>query len=134
MCGRVSTRGKVYTPGSKVPVQYNGIDKEVTWGAYGPSGLVFNARSESVDQRPMFKEDWIKNHKMVLSVDQFYEHGCVVSSKDGQTVKLLCLYLEKFKAFVVVTQDARAGIEPYHHRMPVVLLPRLEDLKVMRAG
>lgn len=132
MCGRVRTRGKVFQPGEALPIRYAGVELLTKWGVEMPHDhkLLFNARRETIDTTNMWKQDWNQEHKAILPVDAFYEHGVEVTNKDGGPIKLLCLYLQSQKCFVVITTNATAGIEKYHGRMPVIVYPSLENLQL----
>lgn len=97
-----------------------------------------NARSETIFEKPSFKYLY-KNHRCVAIADGFYEWAVIDDIKrpvyfyrEDQKPFGFAGYWEKDresdgKTFVIMTADANEDVEPYHHRMPVMLTkPEIE--------
>jgi len=135
--------GEIY-PGDTVPIITPGKeDKEVhavKWGfpSWKGSGLIINARSETVPIKPMFqapfrkrrciipasgfyewKKDEIKNKKIkhLISIGDkmFYMAGLYWFFKDKENENIL------YPAFTIITTDANRKMQTIHNRMPVII-------------
>lgn len=99
------------------------------WGFPGFEGkkLVFNARCESVLEKPMFR-DSILHRRIVIPASWFYEWN---SRKEKNTfcrsdlpilfMAGFCRRYEDGEHFVILTTAANASMEPVHDRMPLIL-------------
>ena len=110
--------------GKPVPMAY-------TWGFARPgrTGVVINARAETVAEKPMFRA-CMQNTRCVVPSTGFYEW-----TKDARKQKYLfrvpkqkALYMaglwtmgEDGGRFTIVTTAANASVQEVHHRMPVIL-------------
>ena len=112
---------------SPAPV-FLGIQK-MRWGfkAPGGKGLVFNARSESVLEKRMFR-DSVSHRRVAVPVSWFYEWNqskekYTFTREDGQGLFLAGFYskYEDGDHFVILTTQANQSMAPVHSRMPLVL-------------
>lgn len=119
------------TPGAAAPVllaRGDGIHPELlTWGYRMPRSLVINARAETAEEKPLFRES-VASARCVVPCAGFY-------AWDQQKRKYLftlpgegALYmagLYDVKAgrpcYVVLTTEANASMREIHPRMPLVL-------------
>lgn len=97
------------------------------WGfpsSYG-SKVLFNARSETVDQLPSFKDAYRKR-RALLPVSGWYEwkdkERYLIRRKDRKPVVMAALWHED--CFTVLTTSPTQDIAEYHDRMPYLLLKR----------
>ena len=122
-------------PGDTAPVIAAGADdgklqiRRQGWGlpAPGGKGLVFNARSESVTEKPMFREG-IGRRRAAIPVSWFYEwNKCKEKysfARGGAGVLFLAGFstvYEDGEHFVILTTEANPSVAPVHSRMPLVL-------------
>jgi putative SOS response-associated peptidase YedK len=100
----------------------------------------FNARAESADKLPSFREAFKKRHCLV-PVSSFFEwpildgkkRKCRISMQDGSVFALAGLWeswrdkdnpdAEPVLSFTIITTTANADMAPYHDRMPVIVEP-----------
>lgn len=99
------------------------------WGYPGPGGkgLVFNARSESVFEKRMFR-DSVRLRRAAVSVSWFYEWNGnkekFTFTRAGSRVLFLAGFYGRYEdgdRFVILTTQANASMAPVHSRMPLVL-------------
>ena len=99
------------------------------WGYPGPGGkgLVFNARSESVFEKRMFR-DSVSLRRAVVPVSWFYEWNKnkekFTFTKEGSRILFLAGFYGRYEDgdhFVILTTQANASMAPVHSRMPLVL-------------
>ena len=99
------------------------------WGftAAQKSSLVINARSESVFDKPMFK-DAVKSRRCVLGCREFYEWNknkeMATFTLSGQGTIYLAGIWSLFpdgERFTILTTKANASMAPVHDRMPLML-------------
>ena len=99
------------------------------WGYPGPGGkgLVFNARSESVFEKRMFR-DSVSTRRAVVPVSWFYEWNKnkekFTFTKEGSRILFLAGFYGRYEdgdRFVILTTQANASMAPVHSRMPLVL-------------
>ena len=112
------------------------------WG-FSPSftnNLIINARGESVDQKPTFKNSFL-NKRCLIPVTGFYEwqntdnkkNKYNITVKNEKVFSLAGIY-DSFKnnngdiknAFSIITISANKKINPIHHRMPVIIEKQVE--------
>ncbi len=133
------------SPGQHLPVIANdapGRIRSMLWGMTRAvnevneegsrvSRLLINARSESVDSRPAFRESFRRRRCLVIA-DGFYEWKATFDRK--QPYRIVLVSREPFafagvweeshsgdRHFVILTTAADPVIRPIHDRMPVVL-------------
>ena len=99
------------------------------WGYPGPGGkgLVFNARSESVFEKRMFR-DSVSQRRSAVPVSWFYEWNKnkekFTFTKEGSRILFLAGFYGRYEdgdRFVILTTQANASMAPVHSRMPLVL-------------
>ena len=99
------------------------------WGYPGPGGkgLVFNARSESVFEKRMFRNS-VSMRRAVVPVSWFYEWNKnkekFTFTKEGSRILFLAGFYGRYEdgdRFVILTTQANASMAPVHSRMPLVL-------------
>ena len=99
------------------------------WGYPGPGGkgLVFNARSESVFEKRMFR-DSESQRRAAVPVSWFYEWNKnkekFTFTKEGSRILFLAGFYGRYEdgdRFVILTTQANASMAPVHSRMPLVL-------------
>lgn len=149
MCGRYGADEKVNTwiasrcqtssdnilrvgdirPGERTPAIIMGRSKPLvvpmTWGIQGKSGLIINARKETIWEKPSFRH-LIQNKRCLLPASCFYEwdsekHKATLSGKDGEMLFLAGVYQAEPEGgrFVIITAPADETVRPIHDRMPV---------------
>ena len=133
-------------PSQKAPIVKETDDKTdiklYKWG-FSPSftnNLIINARGESVDQKPTFKNSFL-NKRCLIPVTGFYEwqntdnkkNKYNITVKNEKVFSLAGIY-DSFKnnngdiknAFSIITISANKKINPIHHRMPVIIEKQVE--------
>ena len=119
-------------PGDEAPVVTRDDGRfsaqTMRWGFAGQSGLVINARAESIYEKPMFR-GLADRQRCALPAAGYYEWR----DADGQKYRIafaggewFCLAgLYRFGVqgpeFVVLTQPPAPEIIPIHDRMPLIL-------------
>lgn len=103
------------------------------WGfsnGYNKS-IVINARSETIFEKPMFKNSIIHS-RCVIPISGFYEWKKITENQkqkfyftnsDFSTMYLAATYkiINQQRHFVILTKEANSSMSPFHHRMPVIL-------------
>lgn len=108
------------------------VSEVLKWGyeAYGKKSLIFNARSETVQERPMFRYDF-EERRCLVPVSKFYEWK-KVGAKQKEKYEFFApdsiLYLAGIyhrdptgDRFTILTREAEGCMEGVHHRMPLIL-------------
>lgn len=130
--------GRDLFPKSEAPVRGQDGVGLLTWGfpMEGDGKVVFNARSETVLQKPMFRSSL--SRRCAIPATSFYEwdHRGARPSRVRIRVEdepffymagLWRRYLRNdgssMHAFVLLTTAPNAAIAPIHDRMPAILLP-----------
>ncbi len=115
------------------------------WGLPGFDGkqVIFNARSESAQEKPTFK-DAVAKRRIVVPAAGFYEWNSLKEKsifyrKDHPALFMAGLYnpYEGGNRFVILTTAANPSMEPVHNRMPLLLeeeeiLPWILDLEAAK--
>lgn len=108
------------------------VSQVLRWGyeAVGKSGVIFNARSESVQEKPMFAHDY-RIHRCVVPAAKFYEWKKTDRKRkekyeffsEGDTLFLAGIYhkMPDGDRFTILTREAEGCMEGIHDRMPVIL-------------
>lgn len=113
--------------------------KVITWGFpsfRSPKGTVINARSETVQEKPLFKQVFLES-RCVIPTNGFFEwdqHKLNEQNKkqkylfleEGQTELFMAGIYREFAGelrFVILTREANDSMQPYHNRMPIILQP-----------
>lgn len=98
-------------------------------GGRGPaSRLLFNARSETLSQRPSFRSAF-EDRRCLIPANGFYEWQPTPDGKapvwlhreDEFPLAFAGLYGDG--AATIITTDANSFMRPIHHRMPTILSP-----------
>ena len=126
--------GEIY-PTNTAPIlslQQDIIKPELSvWGfpRFGSKGVIINARSETANERPMFKKS-LHTRRCVVPSTGFYEwsqNGSKTKYRfrlpEAQALYMAGIYNE-FKGehkFVILTTGANNSITDVHDRMPVIL-------------
>ena len=108
------------------------VSEVLKWGyeAYGKKTLIFNARSETVQERPMFRNDFEERRCLIPAV-KFYEWK-KISAKQKEKYEFFTpgsiLYLAGIyhkdpagDRFTILTRDAEGCMVGVHHRMPLII-------------
>ncbi len=111
------------------------VSAVLKWGyeAYGKKTLIFNARSETVRERPMFRRDF-EERRCLISANKFYEWK-KINTKQKEKYEFFTpdriLYLAGIyhkdplgDRFTILTRAAEGCMEEVHHRMPLILNER----------
>lgn len=115
------------------------------WGfpRWDGKGVVFNARSETALEKPMFRRS-LEQRRIAVPTTRFYEWK---ASPEGRKRRYLfrtedsgLLYLggifnlfnEAEMRFTILTTEANTSMVPYHNRMPVLL--RREEIDAWIRG
>lgn len=126
--------GEIY-PTNTAPIlslQQDEIRPELSvWGfpRFGAKSVIINARSETADERPMFKKS-LHTRRCVVPSTGFYEwsqNGPKTKYRfnlpEDQTLYMAGIYNE-FKGenkYVILTTGANNSIADIHDRMPIIL-------------
>ena len=107
--------------------QHWGLQGRQQPGTRKSGTLIFNARSETALERPMFK-DSVLHRRAVIPASSFYEWNRqkekhIFTRKDAKVLFMAGFYklTEKGKCFVILTTQANASMEAVHERMPLIL-------------
>jgi len=127
--------GDVYPsePALILRADYNSMIAEVlTWGyeSARKNTLIFNARTETVRERPMFRHDY-ETHRCLVPACKFYEWKQSGEKKKekyeffvpGEILYLAGIYHKDPKGdrFTILTREAEGCMTEIHHRMPLIL-------------
>lgn len=112
----------------------------------GIGAALNNARSDSLAQKPAFRDGW-KKRRCLIPASAFYEwhvpvegpkQPYAVASAHGEVLALAGVW-ERWRdpnagadaaellSFAVITTDANELMRPIHHRMPVIVSPANYD-------
>lgn len=126
------------SPGQCLPVILDvepGIIQPALWGILAasrgrPRRMLFNARSETVDRLPAFREAFRQRRCLVLA-DGFYEwqttewgkqpYRIVLSTDEPFAFAGIWQERQGEPEYVILTREATSVMKPIHHRMPVIL-------------
>lgn len=101
------------------------------WGLPGFDGkqVIFNARSESAQEKKMFREG-VEHRRVVVPATWFYEWNRNkeknIFYRKEQPVLFMAGIYNRYQGedrFVILTTEANASMEPVHNRMPLILEP-----------
>lgn len=139
--GNEMKTGEIY-PTNTVPILY-AMDGEIkpelsTWGfpRFGSSkGVIINARSETAEERPMFRTS-LHNRRCAVPSTGFFEWTQSGEKKkykfnlpENNILYMAGIYNE-FKGenrFTILTAGANNSIADVHNRMPVILPGKLSE-------
>ena len=93
----------------------------------------FNARSEGVEQKKLFRGSW-RHRRCLIPASGFIEKGQIISRKDSQTFWLGGLWNRwmsqegsEIESCCVLTTEANDLVKQFHNRMPVIIPNGLEE-------
>ncbi len=134
-------KGEIF-PTNNIPVIYSHNGKKVLsaarWGfpSYKGSGVIINARAETVHEKPMFRNAFISN-RCIVPANGYFEwltHEDKTKTKYLISVKgkrlffmagLYGMFVDKdrnpYAAVTIITTEASHDISFIHDRMPVIL-------------
>ncbi|MBT9779421.1 SOS response-associated peptidase [Clostridium sp. MCC353] len=132
--------GRDIHPTDLAPVlKGNGTDFEMEWQKWGlpgiqNKGVIFNARSETVLEKRMFKEG-VRRRRIIVPCTWFYEWNknkekITFYRNDSPVLFLAGFYnrTDDGDRFVIITTEANESMKEVHDRMPLILEPdELED-------
>lgn len=104
---------------------------EMKWGfpRYGTKELLINARAETLQERPTFKES-AKSRRCIIPSRGFYEWNyqkekIAFTHKNHSILYMAGIYniFENELCFTIITTKANASVQSTHTRMPLVLEP-----------
>lgn len=87
---------------------------------------IINARSESIEEKPMFKDDF-KNRRCLIPITGFYEWSkekqkyIIKPKQEDQLLFLGAIYSNYKKQFTIITKNATTPVDEIHHRIPVII-------------
>lgn len=106
------------------------VSEVLKWGYDAAGKNIFNARSETVQERPMFRYDY-ENRRCIIPVKKFYEwkksDGKQKEKYDffseGETLFLAGIYHKDSDGdrFTILTREAEGCMVGIHSRMPLIL-------------
>lgn len=109
---------------------------ELSWGypSKNNSGLVINARAESLHEKPMFCDDII-NRRCLVPASGFYEwdkdkQKAVISVREDPLIYFAGIYgiRSGMERFVIITREASEDMGRIHDRMPLIVTEaRMEE-------
>lgn len=133
-------------PTNSVPIVINRNVNEIRmmkWG-YMPEFTkkpIINARAESVDIKPLFRNSFY-NRRCIVPVTSFFEWENIDGKKikrrisiEGEDIfSLAGLYStfrdnsgNEYESFTIITTDANDDMKKIHNRMPVILSKDMEN-------
>lgn len=106
------------------------------WAAADDKGVcakMINARSETVAEKPAFREGWARGRRCLIPANGFFEwtgagaanQAYYLHHKTDDVIAFAGLWAKKddLVTFTVLTKEADSGIAAVHHRMPVIFTP-----------
>ncbi len=108
------------------------VAEVMEWGYHSPvdGKLMINARAETVQERPMFRNDY-EERRCIIPANKFYEWK-KINSKSKEKYEFYILEQKLYLAgiykktpqgerFTILTKNAEGCMKEIHHRMPVIL-------------
>lgn len=117
MCGRVSSRNKLFKPGDFLDIKIANRPASTEWGIKLGSNLVYNARQENLFG---YWKDWID---ATVEIDMFYEGGHKFFLRERKPITVAALVDRNASHVVLVTRPSSMPVRMCHHRMPQILEP-----------
>lgn len=108
------------------------VSEVLKWGydAAGRSGVIFNARSETVREKPMFRYDY-ETRRCIIPAKKFYEWKSLGGKQkekydffaEGEILFLagICHKAPEGDRFTILTREAEGCMQGIHSRMPLIL-------------
>ena len=95
---------------------------------------MINARSETVAEKPSFKQSWEKKRRCLIPANGFYEWKKLDDGKGKQPFyifhehEVICFAglwskVNDIVSFTILTKPASKSVSELHHRMPVAFRP-----------
>lgn len=125
--------GRDIHPSDMAPViKRDGAGLQQDWQRWGlpgfqKSSLIFNARSETVREKKMFR-DGIQHRRVVIPCTWFYEWNGnkdkITFLREDRQVLFLAGFYDRYEdgdRFVVLTTAANESMKSTHDRMPLIL-------------
>ncbi len=127
----------VIYPSLEAPVySYVNRDSQVRSMNFGylgkdKSGLILNARSESILEKPMF-ESGVRYHRVLVPASGFYEWNALKEKRTFTRSDKRQMYFagisdiqEQRERFCIITTEANVSMKDTHDRMPLILDPEM---------
>lgn len=124
-------------PTMSAPIIYSEAGQRILapakWGFHGPkgSGIIINARAETVMEKPMFREV-AANHRCLIPASGFYEWDSAknkfrFTSESNKTMYFAGIFNSEGEEshFVILTTAANVSMSKVHDRMPLILEPAM---------
>ena len=106
------------------------VSEVLKWGYDMTGKNIFNARSETVQERPMFRYDY-ENRRCIIPAKKFYEWKKVNAKQkekydffsQGEPLFLAGIYHKDPDGgrFTILTREAEGCMAGIHNRMPLIL-------------
>ncbi|WP_312280705.1 SOS response-associated peptidase [Oscillibacter sp.] len=130
-CGKDAWTPGEIRPSLKAPVL---VEREgrveavlMRWGFQTQKSLIINARSESTEEKPLFR-DSVQTRRCVVPTSGFYEWSadkrkCLFRLPDAQALYMAGIYDQRQDEsyYCILTTEANESVRGIHPRMPVVL-------------
>jgi putative SOS response-associated peptidase YedK len=96
---------------------------------------MMNARSETIAEKPAFREAWERGRRCLIPVNGFYEWVTDEASRQRQPFFIynptspimglagLWTKTDDLVTFTILTKDATGSVSDLHHREPIIILP-----------
>lgn len=129
---KVKSAGDIYPsqPAIVLTGRYTHLKKEeMIWGfpQYQKSGLLINARAETVLERKTFR-DSVLHRRCIIPAKHFYEWDSGKNKaaffRHGEPVLYMAGFYNRFPdsdRFIIITTEANESVRQVHDRMPLVL-------------
>ena len=98
----------------------------------GLAAKMINARSETVGEKPAFRDSWARGRRCLIPAHGFYEwyekdgvNQPWFIHRNGTLLAIAGLWTRQkdLVTFTILTREAESPIRDMHHRMPVILDP-----------
>ncbi|WP_312634758.1 SOS response-associated peptidase [Oscillibacter sp.] len=136
-CGKDAWTPGEIRPSLKAPVL---VEREgrveadlMRWGFQTQQSLIINARSESAEEKPLFRGS-VQTHRCVVPASGFYEWSAdkrkyLFRLPDAQALYMAGIYDQRQdeRRYCILTTEANESVRRIHPRMPVVL--RREEIR-----
>lgn len=130
-CGKDAWTPGEIRPSQKAPAlmeQQGGVEADLMrWGFQTQKSLIINARSESAEEKPLFR-DSVQTRRCVIPTSGFYEWNAdkrkyLFRLPDAQALYMAGIYEQRQdeRCYCILTTEANASVCEIHPRMPVVL-------------
>ncbi|MDD2960168.1 MAG: SOS response-associated peptidase [Lachnospiraceae bacterium] len=109
--------------------QITGVDMNWGFPQFHKSGVIFNARSETVLEKKSFS-DSVLHRRCLIPARGFYEWDHMKNKNtferpDHRIMLFAGIWkpYDRIKHFAILTTDANESMKPVHDRMPLILEP-----------